>query len=142
VLRDLESKIVSARDVEVARSVLSGEYNSEHLQAFHQHLFQDVYDWAGKFRTVDISKGDSHFANWRFLGDEVSAGLARLEQDSWLIGLSRSKFVGGSPTTTANSTPGIRSARGTAEPSGPSCGSWQPPRAGDWTGRSCARPTT
>ena len=35
------------------------------LTAVHIHLalFQDVYDWAGKLRTVDISRGNSRFAN-------------------------------------------------------------------------------
>jgi cell filamentation protein len=92
-LKDVEAKIVSIRDVEVARSVLPGEYNSGHLQAFHRHLFQDVYDWAGKFRTVDIGKGGVYFANWTFLDDEVSSVLAQLERDSWLTGLQRERFV-------------------------------------------------
>jgi cell filamentation protein len=26
-------------------------------KAIHRHLFQDVYDWAGQPRTVDIGKG-------------------------------------------------------------------------------------
>lgn len=26
------------------------------LRAIHRHLFQDVYDWAGELRTVDIRK--------------------------------------------------------------------------------------
>ncbi|MFD1051057.1 Fic/DOC family protein, partial [Kibdelosporangium lantanae] len=93
VLRDLEARIVSIRDVEIARSVLPGEYNSEHLQAFHRQLFQDVYDWAGRFRIVDISKGDTHFCRWSHLDDEVSAVLAELERDGWLIGLPRDRFV-------------------------------------------------
>jgi len=31
------------------------------LFAIHKHLFQDVYDWAGKRRTVEISKGGKQF---------------------------------------------------------------------------------
>lgn len=27
------------------------------LRAIHRHLFQDLCDWAGEFRTIDISKG-------------------------------------------------------------------------------------
>ncbi len=38
-LKQLEARIVSIREVEIARSALPGEYNSEHLQAFHRHLF-------------------------------------------------------------------------------------------------------
>jgi cell filamentation protein len=31
------------------------------LFAIHRHLFQDIYDWAGKPRTVEISKGGKQF---------------------------------------------------------------------------------
>jgi cell filamentation protein len=29
------------------------------LWAIHFHLFQDIYEWAGQYRTVDISKGST-----------------------------------------------------------------------------------
>lgn len=35
--------------------------DSSALFAIHHHLFQDVYDWAGKRRTVEISKGGKQF---------------------------------------------------------------------------------
>jgi cell filamentation protein len=28
-----------------------GDFDLKHLQAIHHHLFQDVYDWAGKLDT-------------------------------------------------------------------------------------------
>lgn len=31
-------------------------YDLAHLQAIHFHLFQDMYDWAGKIRTVHLNK--------------------------------------------------------------------------------------
>ena len=34
---------------------------SNALFAIHHHLFQDVYEWAGKRRTVEISKGGKQF---------------------------------------------------------------------------------
>jgi len=43
--------------------------NSSTLLDIHKHLFQDIYSWAGKIRTVEISKGGepffplSHFHN-------------------------------------------------------------------------------
>jgi len=39
-------------DVEVPRT-----YDAEHVRSIHRHLFQDVYDWAGEYRTVPIFKG-------------------------------------------------------------------------------------
>jgi cell filamentation protein len=35
--------------------------NSDALFAIHRHLFQDIYDWAGKRRTVEISKSGKQF---------------------------------------------------------------------------------
>ncbi|MBD2760883.1 Fic family protein [Yimella sp. cx-573] len=37
-------------------------FNNAHLRAIHRHLFQDVYDWAGQHRTVNMSKDGSAFA--------------------------------------------------------------------------------
>src|ERR1035437_3550318 len=38
-----------------------GRLSVHHYQAVHRHLFQDVYQWAGTFRTVRISKDGSMF---------------------------------------------------------------------------------
>ena len=92
-LRELEARVVSIRDVELARQTLPGEYNTAHLQSFHQRLFGDVYDWAGEFRRVDISRGDVTFANWRFLDTEVATVLAGLRADNCLTGMAKEKFI-------------------------------------------------
>lgn len=39
----------------------TGNFDLTHLQAIHRYLFQDVYDWAGELRTVEISKAASSF---------------------------------------------------------------------------------
>jgi cell filamentation protein len=31
-----------------------GSFDLIHLRAIHHHLFQDIYDWAGELRTVEI----------------------------------------------------------------------------------------
>src|SRR5262245_28163996 len=38
-----------------------GRLSVAHYRAIHRHLFQDVYEWAGQYRTVRISMGDSMF---------------------------------------------------------------------------------
>jgi cell filamentation protein len=38
-----------------------GAFDPAHHRALHRHLFQDVYDWAGDYRTVRLSKGGSTF---------------------------------------------------------------------------------
>jgi cell filamentation protein len=38
-----------------------GNFDPGHYCAVHHHLFQDVYDWAGQYRTVRTSKGGNAF---------------------------------------------------------------------------------
>ncbi|TWS19780.1 cell filamentation protein Fic, partial [Tsukamurella conjunctivitidis] len=40
-----------AGEVRIART-----YDAEHVRSIHRHLFQDVYEWAGEYRTVGMSK--------------------------------------------------------------------------------------
>jgi cell filamentation protein len=63
------------------------------LCAIHFHLFQDVYDWAGEFRTVDISKGSTRFANVRRIEPEAQRLFQQLEQERYLTGLSKTQFA-------------------------------------------------
>ena len=41
------------------------------LQQIHQFLFQDVFDFAGQIRNVDLSKGNFRFAPVIYLGDTL-----------------------------------------------------------------------
>lgn len=38
-------------------------FDAAHLQALHQHVFGEVYDWAGEFRQVPMSKDGVAFAD-------------------------------------------------------------------------------
>jgi cell filamentation protein len=92
-LAKFETIIVSSRNMELTREILPGEYNLQHFQRFRWWLFRDVYDWAGKARTVNITKDGLQFASWRYLDEQVSAVLNELAEDRWLIGRSRQSFV-------------------------------------------------
>jgi len=47
--------------------------DSGSLLEIHHHLFQDVYEWAGKVRTVNISKdGKPFFAGERFQNHNIN----------------------------------------------------------------------
>ncbi len=36
---------------------IPGHFDLAHLQAIHRYIAQDLFDWAGELRTVDIGKG-------------------------------------------------------------------------------------
>lgn len=92
-LLEAEFRIVSIRDVQASTTSIPGSYGLAHLQSFHGFLFQDLYDWAGQTRIVDISKPGALFCHWRYVDDQVGAKLAELEDEEYLIGLKREVFV-------------------------------------------------
>ncbi|MGH3914910.1 MAG: Fic/DOC family protein [Pseudonocardiaceae bacterium] len=92
-LAEAEQRISLHRDSQLNRETLPGEYNLQHLQRFHEWLFQDVYDWAGQTRTVNIHKDGPPFCSWQYLDDEVSSVLTKLATDRWLIGLAHHAFL-------------------------------------------------
>lgn len=63
------------------------------LRAIHFYLFQDIYDWAGELRTVDISKGGARFTNVRRIEPESDKLFGQLAQEDYLTGLPREQFV-------------------------------------------------
>lgn len=64
-----------------------------HLCAIHHHLYQDVFDWAGQFREVDIYQGDTRFCHFGYIEKEGNALMQQLENEEWLCGLEKAEFV-------------------------------------------------
>jgi cell filamentation protein len=57
-LSRVERSLVTDR---IAQGIPQGPFDLTHLRAIHRHLFQDIYDWAGQLRTVEINKGGHQF---------------------------------------------------------------------------------
>lgn len=88
-----EAVLVTARTAELLTRPVPGPTSLGRLQAIHLYLFQDVYEWAGQLRTIDIIRGDTTFCHVRFLttyaaevfGDRVrSAALTATDTGTWL----------------------------------------------------------
>lgn len=57
-LDQTEANLVSVRSVLLQRNPTQGNYDSVHLKDIHRYLFQDVYPFAGEFRSVELHKAD------------------------------------------------------------------------------------
>ncbi len=82
-----EGELSTLRSIEILENSVTGQFDLAHLQRIHLALFQDVYDWAGKIRTVDISRGNSRFANVRFIESAANNIFNKLAHENWLKGL-------------------------------------------------------
>jgi len=77
----------------IAEGAPTGDFDLRHLRAIHRHLFQDVYDWAGELRTVEIAKGGSQFQFQRFIGAGMADVHRRLVGRTYLEGLDLDEFA-------------------------------------------------
>lgn len=77
----------------LAEGAPKGRFDLVHLRAIHRHLFQDVYDWAGKIRTVEISKGGSMFQFVRYIPTGMADVHRRVVEGKHLRNLSRRSFA-------------------------------------------------
>jgi cell filamentation protein len=57
-----ERELSYLRQTELWLHPIEPTFDLAHLQAIHQHLFQDAYSWAGRLRTIDISRDETLFA--------------------------------------------------------------------------------
>lgn len=67
--------------------------NLKHLQAIHKYIFQDIYEWAGEIRKVDIAKGNM-FCNVRFLSGQAAEIFGKLKEEDYLQGLEEEDLIG------------------------------------------------
>jgi cell filamentation protein len=72
----------------------TGRLSVTHYRALHRHLFQDVYPWAGRFRSVRISKGGSMFCYPENIAGEMRRLFGELQRERFLAGLSAEAFAG------------------------------------------------
>ena len=77
----------------VAEGVPTGSFDLAHLKAIHRHLFQDLYEWAGEVRTVEISKGGHQFQFRRFIETGMADVHRRLVQRNFLKDLDSKAFA-------------------------------------------------
>ena len=91
-LDQFEAEITALRLVELQENPIKGHFDLDHLKQFHLHIFQDVYDWAGEIRTVDISRGASRFAHAQFIESAAKTLFVNLKIENGLKGLSIDDF--------------------------------------------------
>ncbi|MGB8397508.1 Fic/DOC family protein [Bradyrhizobium sp.] len=88
-LEAYEAEISSARSGE---PLPEGEFDFTHYCAVHRHLFQDVYIWAGKPRTVRMSKQGNPFCYPEHIGAQATKLFAELKADSFFKDLEPDDF--------------------------------------------------
>ena len=65
-----EGRLTVIAMIQLDADPVKGRFDTDHLKSIHRRIFKDIYDWAGEFRTVEISKRT--FRTLDFLSTDLS----------------------------------------------------------------------
>lgn len=93
-LKEAEQNIVAKKSAALL-SEASTVFDFNFLLHIHEVLFEDIYSFAGKIRTVDIAKPEASapFAYAKFIESEAERIFSELNSKTYLVGLDRQVFV-------------------------------------------------
>ncbi|MDQ5982199.1 MAG: cell filamentation protein [Patescibacteria group bacterium] len=85
-LDDAESDITSLEiaGLTVNGFTLLGTVSLATYAQIHKQLFSDIYDWAGKFRVINIAKDATKFCDYQFISAEGEKIFDQLRQEDLL----------------------------------------------------------
>lgn len=90
LFNDAEADYVTYRLKEIAISPLPGVYDYEHLLKVHKYIFQDIYEWAGQPRVLNIYKEEPvlggisiDYSDMMAIPKNVEDVLAEMRNKTW-----------------------------------------------------------
>ena len=89
-----KKKAVELFENGVLNTLPAGKFST--LQAIHKYLFEDIYDFAGKLRTVNLAKGNFRFAPLMYL--EVALAGDVNSREVFMQGIDQSYYYEGYTT--------------------------------------------
>lgn len=84
VLDQVEAEITVSIIATIDEQPIAGDFDLKHLMAIHYQLFSGIYSWAGKLRTVDMTKDETRFAPVEFLEQSAAVLFNELRVEKYL----------------------------------------------------------
>ncbi len=94
-LQEREYQISAAKTLDVLAEDPPRVLDFDYLLSLHGTLFGDIYDFAGKIRTVNIAKPDSPvpFAYADYIESYAGQIFSELKRRNYFVGLDKPEFV-------------------------------------------------
>jgi len=85
LLREIETGLLEqAYQIFINELQPAIRFDETYFNSLHHRTWSSLYDWAGKYRNVDMSKGGSLFCRAAFLENESRRLFQQLEQEDFL----------------------------------------------------------
>lgn len=68
-------------------------YDLNYLQDIHRQVFEDIYEWAGEPRTIDMGKGDTRFCTWTRITPEADKQFKVLADANYFTDYDREALI-------------------------------------------------
>lgn len=89
----LESDITLAKSIILEHTPIELPMDFGFYKNIHKVLFEDIYDWAGELRTVDISKKGTNFCSVSQLEELCENCFKRLIKNNYFKDLNKNDFI-------------------------------------------------
>lgn len=86
-----DRQLTMMRILDLLQKPVSGSFDAPHLCRIHFWIFQELYDWAGKYRTVEIAKG-LYFCRTDYIEDMLQKIFTQLKSENYLKNCSRQEL--------------------------------------------------
>lgn len=85
LLFETERNLTGFNMLHIKNEPVKGSFDLKHLQNIHKAIFSDIFEWAGKLRTVDIAKGNQ-FCLCQHLEAYADSVFGKLKAEEYLTG--------------------------------------------------------
>lgn len=92
VLNDYEKRIVSLKLIALHKKGITGSFDISHFVSIHKFLFEDIYPFAGQFRSENIAKDNFSFAEFQYIPSELDRLFTQLKDSNFLKDFDKEKL--------------------------------------------------
>ena len=89
LLEEYEKSIVALKLLSLEKRGISGNFDITHFSNIHKCLFDEIYLFAGLFRSENIAKDNFRFAEWEYIESELNKLLNNLKKENYLQNLNK-----------------------------------------------------
>lgn len=80
-LKEYETKVVALKLASIDKANIKRTFDKNHLINIHKYLFEDVYDFAGKYRKENITKENFRFSEYYYIEGNIDYVFNKIKID-------------------------------------------------------------
>lgn len=80
-LKEYETKVVALKLASIDKANIKRTFDKNHLINIHKYLFEDVYNFAGKYRKENITKENFRFSEYYYIEDNIDYVFNKIKID-------------------------------------------------------------